>query len=158
MAAGGALDGVLVEQVGRASEAHVAALARLLPQLSTSAAALDQAGLSAVLDAGGPVRLFAARLPGEPGLDGDGLVGFASLVVFASLTGRRALLEDVVVDEAARGRGVGAALVAAVAGAAASAGCRTLDLTSRPSREAANRLYERCGFVRRTTNVWRLEL
>jgi ribosomal protein S18 acetylase RimI-like enzyme len=37
-------------------------------------------------------------------------------------------------------------------------GCKTVDLTSRPSREAANRLYERLGFAARDTNVWRFEL
>jgi ribosomal protein S18 acetylase RimI-like enzyme len=102
------------------------------------------------------VHLFAAHLWHDRG--SEAIVGFAVLVVFRSLTGTRGLLEDVVVDEAARNHGVGTRLVEAVVAAARAAGCRTLDLTSRPSRQAANRLYERCGFVQRTTNVWRHDL
>lgn len=149
---------VRVEEVVEPSAAHVEALERLLPQLSTSAPPLTLADLQDILAPGRGVRLFAAHLddPGNPG--GDRLVGFSVLVVFASLTGRRAWLEDVVVDGAARNHGVGARLVEAIAAAAFEEGCRTLDLTSRPSRVAANRLYERCGFAQRTTNVWRLDL
>ena len=70
----------------------------------------------------------------------------------------RAWIEDVVVDEAARGRGVGEALNRAALDRAAAAGARTVDLTSRPSREAANRLYQRIGFAPRDTNVYRYDL
>ena len=70
----------------------------------------------------------------------------------------RAWIEDVVVDESARGGGAGAALVAAALERAGAAGARTVDLTSRPSREAANRLYQRLGFEPRTTNVYRRSL
>ena len=73
-------------------------------------------------------------------------------------TGVRAWIEDVVVDEAARGRGVGEALTLAALERARSAGARTVDLTSRPSREAANRLYQRIGFTERETNVYRYQL
>jgi ribosomal protein S18 acetylase RimI-like enzyme len=62
------------------------------------------------------------------------------------------------VDEAARGQGAGEALVREAIRLARKAGARTIDLTSRPSREAANRLYERIGFVERETNVYRYEL
>ncbi|MCS5685302.1 MAG: GNAT family N-acetyltransferase, partial [Acidimicrobiales bacterium] len=70
-------------------------------------------------------------------------------------TGLRAWIEDVVVDEAARGRGIGDALNRAAIERARAAGARTVDLTSRPSREAANRLYRRLGFVERGTNMYR---
>ena len=75
--------------------------------------------------------------------------------MFRLPTGVRAWIEDVVVDEAARGHGVGAVLNEAAIAGAADRGARTLDLTSRPSREAANRLYQRLGFVPRETNVYR---
>jgi len=78
-----------------------------------------------------------------------------TLVVFRIPTGVRALIEDVVVSEEARGRGVGAALVDEALGLARQSGARTVDLTSRPTRVAANRLYERMGFERRETNCWR---
>jgi len=72
-------------------------------------------------------------------------------------TGLRAWIEDVVVDDAARGQGVGAELTREAARLARAAGARTVDLTSRPSREAANRLYERLGFRPRDTKVYRLD-
>ncbi len=158
---------VRVERVADPGHEHVAALARLLPQLSSSAPTPDRSTLAHLCDPAGPVRLFAARLAppaaapppphrpaGPPPGDGP-LVGFALLVVFSTLTGARGLVEDVVVDETARNHGVGTSLVEHLVQAARDEGCRTLDLTSRPSREAANRLYARCGFVRRDTNVWR---
>jgi ribosomal protein S18 acetylase RimI-like enzyme len=70
----------------------------------------------------------------------------------------RAWIEDVVVDEAARGQGVGEALNREALRIAAENGARTVDLTSRPSREAANRLYQRIGFKQRDTNVYRIDL
>lgn len=139
-----------VELVREIDDEHYDAFLRLLPQLSSSATPLERPALGAVAAATSN-RLFFARCE-------DAVVGFCLLVTFPSPTGARAWLEDVVVDEASRGAGVGSALVAAAVAAARASGARTLDLTSRPSREAANRLYERCGFSRRETNVWRLTL
>jgi len=82
-------------------------------------------------------------------------VGVLALVLFRIPTGLRAWIEDVVVDEAARGGGVGEALNRVAIERARAAGALTVDLTSRPSREAANRLYRRLGFVERETNVYR---
>lgn len=73
-------------------------------------------------------------------------------------SGVRARIEDVVVDGAARGRGVGAALTERALEPARESGARTIDLTSRPERAAANRSYERAGFRRRETAVYRIEL
>jgi ribosomal protein S18 acetylase RimI-like enzyme len=78
--------------------------------------------------------------------------------MFRIPTGLRAWIEDVVVDDRARGKGVGEALNRAALSMARQRGAKTVDLTSRPSREAANRLYQRLGFVRRDTNVYRFEL
>jgi ribosomal protein S18 acetylase RimI-like enzyme len=78
-----------------------------------------------------------------------------TLVVYRIPTGAHAVIEDVVVDETARGAGCGEALVAAALERARDAGVKNVDLTSRPSREAANRLYVRMGFVERETNVYR---
>lgn len=85
-------------------------------------------------------------------------MGSLTLVLFRIPTGVRAWIEDVVVDESARGRGVGDVLSRTALETAAAAGARTVDLTSRPSRQAANRLYQRLGFERRDTNVYRLQL
>ncbi len=86
------------------------------------------------------------------------MAGTLTLVVFRIPTGIRAWIEDVVVDESLRGRGAGDALTRAALDKAAELGARTVDLTSRPSREAANRLYQRIGFERRDTHVYRIML
>ena len=106
-------------------------------------------------DSGASVLLVAE----DPTVDGQAaILGSMTLVVFRIPTGLRAWIEDVVVDASARGRGVGEALNRAAILRARAAGATTVDLTSRPSREAANRLYRRLGFEQRTTNVYRLEL
>lgn len=90
------------------------------------------------------------------GRDGERpLLGMLSLIMFEIPTGWRAWIEDVVVDDAARGRGAGKALVNAAVKIARDKGAKSVDLTSRPSREAANRLYRRAGFELRETNVYR---
>ena len=81
-----------------------------------------------------------------------------TLVTFRIPTGLRAFIEDVVVDVSARREGIGEALTREAIAIARAKGARTIDLTSRPSREAANRLYQRLGFERRDTNVYRLPI
>ena len=127
----------------------VAPFARLTPQLSRSAPAPD-AGVLGEIVASPASHLLVAEAGGE-------VLGSLTLVVFRIPTGLRAWIEDVVVDDEARGRGVGEALNRFALDLAASLGCRTVDLTSRPSREAANRLYRRLGFAPRETNVYRHE-
>jgi len=80
------------------------------------------------------------------------------LVTFLIPTGRRALIEDVVVDESVRGLGIGVALTTAALDHARSVGVTTVDLTSRPARVAANALYKKVGFTQRETNVYRFNL
>jgi ribosomal protein S18 acetylase RimI-like enzyme len=145
------VDGVRIEVAQTASGELLAAMAALLPQLSSSAAPLDAPALERLL--GSPaVRLLLAR--DEAGA----VIGMLTLALFPIPTGTRAWIEDVVVDVRARGRGVAAALTARALELAAGEGARTVDLTSRPDREAANRLYARLGFRRRETNVYRYEL
>jgi ribosomal protein S18 acetylase RimI-like enzyme len=86
------------------------------------------------------------------------IVGLLTLAIFRIPTGVRAWIEDVVVDDKARGKGVGDALNRAALAEAERRGAKTVDLTSRPSREAANRLYQRLGFKQRDTNVYRYDL
>lgn len=129
----------------------VDAVERLVPQLSRSSPPPTTAELGEVVSSPA-TDLFIA-------IDDTGtVVGMATLVTFRIPTGMRAWIEDVVVDDAARGQGVGEALTQAMVDRARDLGCRTVDLTSRPSREAANRLYKRAGFEPRETNVYRLEL
>jgi ribosomal protein S18 acetylase RimI-like enzyme len=76
------------------------------------------------------------------------------LLVYRIPSGLKARIDDVVVDAAARGRGVGEELTRAAMRRADEAGARIVELSSNPSREAANRLYPRLGFERRETNVY----
>ena len=139
-----------VQEVDQVSDDVVAAFDRLIPQLSTSSAVptVEQLHQMARSDA---TVLFAAR-------QDDTIVGLLTLVVVRIPTGLRARIEDVVVDEAARGRGIGAHLSRAAIARAEAMGAKTVDLTSRPTRTAANRLYERLGFEERQTRVYRFTL
>ena len=125
----------------------VEAFARLVPQLSSSSPAPGAAELADIVGSPATV-LLVAREAGHT-------VGTLTLVVFRIPTGMRAIIEDVVVDSDARGSGVGEALTQEALRRARGLGCRTVDLTSRPSRTAANRLYQRLGFAARETNVYR---
>ena len=128
----------------------IAAFNRLIPQLSRSAAVPTPDLIREIVEAQANTVLIA-RDRRENGR----IVGLVTLVVFRIPTGMRAWIEDVVVDEAVRGRGVGEALSLEAVRRAVELGARTVELTSRPSREAANRLYQRLGFVRRDSNVYR---
>lgn len=86
---------------------------------------------------------------------GEQILGMLTLATFRIPTGKRAWIEDVVVDGRVRGQGAGRQLVEAALAHAKQIGCRTVDLTSRPSRQAANRLYQKCGFQARDTNIYR---
>lgn len=143
---------ILVDEVTSVSDELVARMGELLPQLSSSAPPPSAEEVAEIVDSPATI-LLAAR----DGSDGP-IVGFLTLAFFRIPTGLRAWIEDVVVDSAMRGRGAGTALVHAALEAARRAGCRTVDLTSRPSREDANRLYVGIGFVARQTNVYRYEL
>jgi ribosomal protein S18 acetylase RimI-like enzyme len=142
---------VVIEAVNELTPEITSAIERLLPLLSKSALPPGQKELAEIVDS--PVStLFVARDdPGE-------IVGTLTLVVFRIPSGVRAWIEDVIVAEEARGQGCGELLNRAALDAAQAAGARTVELTSRPSREAANRLYRRIGFVERETNVYRYTL
>jgi ribosomal protein S18 acetylase RimI-like enzyme len=142
-----ASDRPVVEEATRVDDDLVDAVARLIPQLSSSPVP-GRRELTEIVDSEAAVLLVVRN--------GEGvIVGSLTLVLFRVPTGVRAWIEDVVVDEVARGGGIGEALVHAALSRATAAGARSVDLTSRPSRESANRLYQRLGFELRTTNVYR---
>jgi ribosomal protein S18 acetylase RimI-like enzyme len=138
---------VQVEVLREVTSEVIEAFGRLLPQLSASAAALDKAALRAIVSSSANTLLLARS-------DGR-ITGALTLVMFPIPTGLRAWIEDVVVDESARGQGIGEALTLEALRLAQEAGARTVDLTSRPSREAAGRLYQRVGFAERSTRMYR---
>lgn len=144
---------IWVEECESVTDELVQAMERLIPQLSSSSPP-PSAGELAEIVGSDATHLLLARDGDGPGLGGR-IVGSMTLAVFRIPTGVRAWIEDVVVDGDARGQGVGEVLNKAALDVAAGRGARTVDLTSRPSREAANRLYRRIGFVQRETNVYR---
>jgi len=125
----------------------VAAFAELIPQLSSSSPPPSAEQLSAIVDSPDAV-LFVARSEGR-------IVGSLTLLFYRIPTCLKAWIEDVVVDAAARGQGVGKQLSRAALDEAARRGAKHVSLTSRPSREAANRLYQQLGFQPYETNVYR---
>ena len=169
-----------VELLTESTPEIVEAMERLIPQLSRSAKPLDaqacerfisQPGVHFLIYRPDTADARVERFLAQPGVhlfvfrpdqaDADGqrpILGMLSLATFEIPTGVRAWIEDVVVDEAARGQGAGLKLVEAALEQAKKVGARTVDLTSRPSREAANRLYRRAGFEQRETNVYRVPL
>ncbi|MGW3094594.1 N-acetyltransferase family protein [Streptomyces sp. NPDC001102] len=138
---------IQVEAAREADQELVDALGRLLPQLSRSARPLDAQALARVLACDTNTVLVARA--------DHGIVGTLTLTTVALPSGLRARVEDVIVDEAARGHGIAGLLMERALRLAREAGARTVDLTSRPDREAANRLYERLGFQRRGSTVYR---
>jgi ribosomal protein S18 acetylase RimI-like enzyme len=142
---------VTISEALEVSDELVAAFGHLVPQLSSSSPAPTAAQLAEIVASPATV-LFVAR--DESGA----LVGSLTLALFRVPTGVLAWIEDVVVDESARGAGAGEKLVAAALGHAEEVGAKSVDLTSRPSREAANRLYLRMGFETRQTNVYRYKM
>lgn len=139
-----------IERATEVTDELVAAFARLIPQLSSSNPPPGREQLRAIVSSPACV-LFVARVDGA-------IVGSLTLATFPIPTGVRAWIEDVVVDSGARGHGVGEALNQAAIAEARARGAITVELTSRPSREAANRLYQRIGFEKRETNVYRFTL
>ena len=142
-----------IAQATTVTDELVAAFARLTPQLSASSPAPGPAEIAEMI-ASPATTVLIARDSEQAGA----IVGALTLAQFRIPTGVRAWIEDVVVDAAARGKGIGEALTRAALDVARQAGAKTVDLTSRPSREAANRLYRRVGFVLRETNVYRYSL
>jgi len=139
-----------VEQVHEATSEVQEALARLLPQLNPNLPPPDVERLQHLL-ADPDVTLLIAR-------DGHEIVGTTTVVVYTTPFWIKARLDEVVVDEAARGKGVGAALVTACVGIAREKGAQVAELQSGVQRDAANRLYPRMGFERRESNLYRMVL
>ena len=142
---------VIIRVAENADADLVEAYQKLTPQLSSSSPAPSKRELSAIIKSDSATVLVAEDESGT-------ILGSMTLVVFRIPTGVRAWIEDVVVDTEARGMGIGQALNEYAIKLAEQAGAKTIDLTSRPSRESANRLYQRLGFVARETNVYRYSI
>jgi ribosomal protein S18 acetylase RimI-like enzyme len=162
---------VRISAVHQVTDDLMQAIQSLVPQLSSSAGPPRRQEIEDIVSSPG-TTLFVARdddldentvVAGQhPVADAEEphgpIVGMLTLVTFRIPTGVRARIEDVVVDSATRGRGVASELTRAAIEVAAARGAHTVDLTSRPSREAANRLYQYLGFEQRETMVYRYDL
>jgi ribosomal protein S18 acetylase RimI-like enzyme len=145
---------VTIEIVTEVTDELAEAWTTLLPQLSSSASPLTRAELEEIVDSRADT-LFIARVSSEAGK--GTIAGSLSLVVFRIPDGVRAWVESVVVDERFRGNGIGEKLSRRAIEQAQLLGAKSIDLTSRPTREAANRLYQKIGFEKRETNVYRYQ-
>ena len=134
-----------IEHVTEASDGLVATIRALLPQLTE---ARTPPTLEQLQDVVSNQTLLVARD------DDGGVLGTLTFVLYRVSSGVKGRIEDVIVDESARGQGVGEALVREGMRLANEAGVLMLELTSMPYRQAANRLYRRLGFVRKPTNVY----
>ena len=138
---------IKIFEITEADDSTLDAVNRLLPQLSKSSKLINWSTLQKLTNSE-CTRLYVAK-------EEDTIFGMLSLVVFSIPTGTKAWIEDVVVDEKARGKGVGKELMNHAVNIAKELGAKSADLTSRPSREAANKLYQAIGFEGRETNVYR---
>lgn len=142
---------IKVFEITEMSQRVYDAFERLIPQLSSSAKIPTWDELSDLISSKAGIVLAAV----EEDDPEEKILGTMTLVIFRIPTGLRAWVEDVVVDNAERGKGIGEKMIRAAIERAKTEGCRTIDLTSNPKREAAHRLYKRCGFEIRETCVFR---
>jgi ribosomal protein S18 acetylase RimI-like enzyme len=142
---------VRVIEADEVTPALIEAFARLTPHLSKSNPAPSDAHLQEIVASPATVLLMAVD-------DSDRYVGTLTLALFRIPTALRAWIEDVIADPDVSGQGVGRALTTEALRIAKERGAKTVDLTSRPSREAANHIYRAIGFQQRDTNVYRYEL
>jgi ribosomal protein S18 acetylase RimI-like enzyme len=140
---------MFIERITSVADELVDAFARLIPQLKLAFPPLEWQELEALVSSDSST-LLTARYPEK----GSPIVGILTLIVYRVPTGVRARIEDVVVDEAMRGKGIGEALVRQAMDMARAAGADGVALTSNPRREAANRLYQKVGFHPWQTNLY----
>ncbi len=143
-------DSIWLDRIDQVTDEIVAGTADLLSQLSSRSRTIDKTAIENVLRSSNAHILLAIS-------DGQ-LIGILTLANLVFFSGRKALIEDVVVTENLRGKGIAEKLVRCAIEKARDLRATKIDLTSRPDRLAANRLYEKCGFERRHTNSYRLNL
>ncbi len=143
-------DSIWLDQIDQVTDEIVTGISDLLTQLSLRSGPVDKTAINNVLRSSN-VHILLAISDGR-------LLGILTLANLSLLSGRKALIEDVVVTKSWRGKGIADRLVRCAIEKARDLGVARIDLTSRPDRLAANRLYERCGFERRDTNSYRLNL
>ena len=142
---------ITISELTESTTESLNAVNRLLPQLSASAKAISINRLQDLTESDSTKLFIGTDQSGE-------ILGMLSLIVMKIPTGNKAWIEDVVVDESARGRGIGRELMNHAHEEAKKHGVKSIDLTSRPSRESANELYQSLGYEIRQTNVYRYKI
>jgi ribosomal protein S18 acetylase RimI-like enzyme len=142
---------MLIEIVNQADEELYEAFQRLVPQLTNNNPPPSRGDLADLVRDGSSILMVARNDSGQ-------IVGALNLTIYRVPTGIRSIIEDVIVDNAARGHGIGKALMLQAIEIAREKGANTISLTSNPRREAANRLYLRIGFKKRETNSYQFQL
>lgn len=138
-----------IHQLTQITPEVLTAFERLIPQLAPGCPVPTREQLEKIIRSESTI-IFIAAENGE-------IAGTLTLVICRLMTGAKAWIEDVVVDSAMRGRGIGKLLTQYAIGYAARCGIGKIDLTSSPERIAANALYKQLGFMKRETNVYRYE-
>ncbi len=144
---------IQITRIKSITPAMVQAFERLLPQLAPNVPQPTLEQWEEIL-ANANNYVLLAHEGDDSTLSSQAILGSLTLALYRTPSGLHAWIEDVVVDVTARGRGIGEALCRAALDIAQQAGAHGVSLTSRPTREAANRLYQRMGFVQRQTNVY----
>lgn len=146
------MEHIVVEKLEIISDGVIEALNSLLLQLNTSAKLLTKDNIREILDS--PVNyLFVAK-----DSDTNTIVGMLTLIIYRIPFAKKGIIEDVVVDEKWRRKGIGERLIAYAVKQARKEGVQYIDLTSNPTRDNGNKLYQRIGFKKRNTNVYRMKL
>ena len=136
-----------IELVSQANDELYEAFQRLVPQLTNNNPPPSFNDLTALVRDSSSTLMVARNDHGE-------IIGALTLTVYRVPTGIRSIIEDVIVDNSARGQGIGEALVKHAIRVARERGAGNISLTCNPMREAANRLYQRMGFKKRETNAY----
>lgn len=142
---------MLIREINDYNDKIYTAVRKLIPQLGSEIIVPTEEHLKDIIKSG-TEHFFALEL------DNDEIAGILTLCIYSIPTGRKAWIEDVVVDKSHRGKGYGKELMLHAIEFARSDGAITVELTSRPSRIEANNLYLRLGFKRRETNLYRFSL
>lgn len=140
-----------IELISQADDELYAAFQRLVPQLTNNNPPPSLNDLTALVREPSSTLMVARSDQGE-------IIGALTLTVYRVPTGIRSIIEDVIVDNSARGQGIGEALVKHAIRVARERGAGNITLTCNPMREAANRLYQRMGFKKRETNAYQILL
>ena len=139
---------ITIAELTKSTKEALNAINHLLPQLSVNAKGLSMDRLAELVESDNTLIFLGTD-------EHDCILGMLSLIVMKIPTGNKAWIEDVVVDQAARGKGLGKSLMNHALEQAKKLGAKSVDLTSRPSRESANKLYQALGYEIRETNVYR---